>query len=130
VTKNIPAVGALLQTPQNQSYNAAKLDWISSQLRKETGANMPANEVAEMERRYFPQPGEGPEVIKQKAQARAVAEEATARGAGPNYKYVPTPVQPLPGKTAPVKVSSPEEARKLKSGTPIQLPDGSVGVVP
>ncbi len=31
---------------------------------------------------------------------------------------------------APVKVASPEEARKLPKGTPIILPDGSPGVVP
>jgi hypothetical protein len=34
------------------------------------------------------------------------------------------------GAPAPVKVSSPAEARKLPSGTPIILPDGSQGRVP
>ncbi len=34
------------------------------------------------------------------------------------------------GGTAPVKVSSPDEARKLPKGTPIILPDDSPGVVP
>ncbi len=101
IGKNIPLVGAMTQKPDNQAYNAAKLDWISSQLRQETGANMPANEVAEMERRYFPQPGEGPDIIKQKAQARAVAEDAMKTGAGPNFKHVPTPIQPLPSKRQP-----------------------------
>lgn len=31
---------------------------------------------------------------------------------------------------APVRVSTPDEARRLPSGTPIMLPDGSTGVVP
>jgi hypothetical protein len=31
---------------------------------------------------------------------------------------------------APVRVTSPDEARKLPSGTPIELPDGSIGRVP
>ncbi len=101
IGKNIPLVGAMTQKPDNQAYNAAKLDWISSQLRQETGANMPANEVAEMERRYFPQPGEGPDIIKQKAQARKVAEDAMKTGAGPNFKHVPEPIQPLPSKRQP-----------------------------
>lgn len=36
----------------------------------------------------------------------------------------------LAPQTAPVRVSSPDEARKLPSGTRIVLPDGSLGVVP
>src|SRR5678815_2497999 len=40
MTKNIPVIGAMTQSPQLQAYNAAKLDWISAQLRMETGANM------------------------------------------------------------------------------------------
>ncbi len=37
---------------------------------------------------------------------------------------------PVTNSAGPVRVNSPEEARKLKSGTPILLPDGSQGVVP
>lgn len=35
-----------------------------------------------------------------------------------------------PAKATPVKVTSPDEARKLPKGTPIILPDGSPGIVP
>jgi hypothetical protein len=38
--------------------------------------------------------------------------------------------QAAPQAQQPVKVSTPDEARKLPSGTPILLPDGSVGRVP
>ena len=37
---------------------------------------------------------------------------------------------PSPGNAEPVKVNSPEEARKLPSGTKIMLPDGRIGKVP
>jgi hypothetical protein len=41
------------------------------------------------------------------------------------------PVGEVPAAGAtPVKVASPDEARKLPKGTPIILPDGSPGVVP
>jgi hypothetical protein len=39
-------------------------------------------------------------------------------------------VTPAPTTTAPVRVSSPEEARRLPKGTPIILPDGTPGRVP
>lgn len=42
------------------------------------------------------------------------------------WKGLPEP----PKNFAPIKVSTPDEARKLPSGTPIELPDGSTGVVP
>lgn len=45
-------------------------------------------------------------------------------GAAPGAPAAPTP----PG--SPVKVTSPDEARRLPKGTPIILPDGSRGVVP
>jgi hypothetical protein len=40
------------------------------------------------------------------------------------------PVERLLKGAERVKVATPEEARKLPSGTPIELPDGSPGVVP
>ncbi len=78
------------------AYKAAQQDWASSKLRGETGANAPPAEIDEMVRRYFPLPGEGPDIIKQKAQARAVAEEGMKRAAGANYKYAPAAPQKLP----------------------------------
>ncbi len=59
-----------------------------------------------------------------KAGEHEKAFEAMKKGAGPIYE------SPKGGAGQPVKVSSPEEARKLPKGTPIILPDGTPGVVP
>ena len=52
-------------------------------LRKESGASISDPERAGQERTYFPQPGEGPEVVKQKAIARQIVMEAMLKEAGP-----------------------------------------------
>ena len=54
---------------------------------------------------------------------------------GDAFKGLPGQPQAQPGTTgggarAPVRVGSPEEARKLPPGTPIILPDGRTGTVP
>jgi hypothetical protein len=52
-------------------------------------------------------------------------------GGGDQQQPGPPPAPQAGGKgPAPVKVSSPEEASKLPSGTPIILPDGRKGTVP
>lgn len=118
-TKGIPVIGAYTQSPKDQAYNAAQLDWAASKLRGETGANAPEAEVREMARRYFPQPGEGPDIIRQKEQARKVAEDAMARAAGPNYKYSPAPIQPLPGGSeGGPKPGHVEDGYRFKGGNP------------
>ncbi|SFK86147.1 hypothetical protein [Methylorubrum salsuginis] len=50
-------------------------------------------------------------------------------GDGPTAQPAPSPA-PGGGTAEPVAVSTPEEARRLPSGTPIRLPDGTVGRVP
>lgn len=71
------------QTPEQQKYDQAKEDWIRAVLRKESGASISDPERAGQERTYFPQPGDGPEVVKQKAIARQIVMEAMRKEAGP-----------------------------------------------
>lgn len=52
----------------------AQRDWVRAKLRKESGAVIGVDEMAEEVRTYFPLPGEGPEIIEQKRQARLQAE--------------------------------------------------------
>jgi len=52
----------------------AQRDWVRAKLRKESGAVIGADEMAEEIRTYFPLPGEGPELTEQKRQARKAAE--------------------------------------------------------
>jgi hypothetical protein len=112
--------GEYMMTEDYQRYARAKKDWISANLRKESGMAIGASEYAQDDKKFFPQPGDSPATIADKARARSIAVEGMKRAAGPGYKNL----------GAPVRVSSPDEARRLPKGTPIMLPDGTVGRVP
>lgn len=61
-------------TPADQqTYNQAAEQWIRAKLRKESGAAIGDEEMAKEFKTYFPQYGDGPDVIRQKADARAEA---------------------------------------------------------
>jgi hypothetical protein len=68
--------------PVEQQLAQAQRDWVRSKLRKESGAVIGPEEMAEEIRTYFPQPGEGAEVVRQKAEARRRAERQMEIGAG------------------------------------------------
>jgi hypothetical protein len=84
----VPGIGKALQPyvlgPAKQKALQAQEDWVRAKLRKESGASIPPEEMAAEIRTYFPQPGEGPEVVAQKAASRKAAErqlQITAGGA-------------------------------------------------
>jgi len=68
--------------PAEQQIAQAQRDWVRAKLRKESGAVIGPEEMAAEVRTYFPQPGEGPEVIAQKAEARRRAERQMQIGSG------------------------------------------------
>lgn len=68
--------------PTEQRIIQAQRDWVRAKLRKESGAVIAPQEMAAEIKTYFPQPGEGPEVIRQKAEARRAAERQLEIGAG------------------------------------------------
>lgn len=69
-------------------------DWVRAKLRKESGAVIGDEEMAREIRTYFPQAGDGPDVIKQKAQSRAQALEQMRSSAG---RSKPTQAPPVSG---------------------------------
>lgn len=117
------AIGNYLQPANYQKYRQARDNFITALLRDESGAAIGTPEFNRYEKELFPQPGDSKGVIEQKREARRVAIEGMKKAAGPGYKS-PADLQ------GPVKVSSPDEARKLPKGTKIILPDGTEGVVP
>ena len=83
---NLPGgLSGYATSPQGQSYLAAKEDFITAVLRKESGAAISSSEFTKEDRKYFPQPGEGPEVIEQKRKARKRALESMKAQSGPAY---------------------------------------------
>lgn len=75
----VPYIGDDLQnlalSPKQQQMLQAQRDWVRAKLRKESGASIGDAEMANEIRTYFPMPGDGPEVVAQKAQARKEAEK-------------------------------------------------------
>lgn len=116
-----------------KQYEQAKSQFITAMLRRESGAAIAIEEFNRYDREFFPQVGDDAEVIKQKRDMRNVAIEGMKKGAGPVYSgpKLPeaAPFTPQQG-GGPIRVASPDEARKLPKGTKIILPDGSPGVVP
>ena len=69
-------------TPDAQRYKQAQENWVTANLRQESGAAISKDEMDKDVRKWFPQPGESDAVKAQKAQARAVAARAMVVQAG------------------------------------------------
>ena len=67
--------GNYILTSDQQVYAQQQEDWVRAKLRQESGAVIGDQEMIKEIQTYFPQPGDGPEVIAQKAKSRRVAEE-------------------------------------------------------
>ena len=82
----LPVVGNYLRSSDAQKYDQAKRDFVNAVLRRESGAVISKEEFANAEQQYFPQPGDGPEVIAQKRANREAAlrgfEISAGQGAG------------------------------------------------
>lgn len=59
-----------INSAARQKMNQAKLSFIRGQLRIESGAAIGADEFKRSDEEFFPQPGDGPEVIEQKRLSR------------------------------------------------------------
>jgi hypothetical protein len=82
----IPGVGNYLVSKERQKFEQAKRDFVNAQLRRESGAAIAPSEFESADKQYFPVPGDGPEVIAQKAANRRAAIEAMGREGGTAYK--------------------------------------------
>jgi hypothetical protein len=86
----VPLVGDYLRTqvttPVQQQYRQAQENWVRANLRKESGAVIGSDEMADEIRTYFPQPGQSAEVIQQKQLARQVTQDAMKTSAGALYR--------------------------------------------
>jgi len=65
-----------------QRYQQAQENWVTANLRPESGAVIGPEEMAKEIRKYFPQVGDAPETVRQKEESRKVTEDAVRRRAG------------------------------------------------
>lgn len=75
--------------PDAQKFEQAKRDFVNAVLRRESGAVISDEEFENANQQYFPQPGDGPEVIAQKRRNRENAVKGFEIGAGPGAAQVP-----------------------------------------
>jgi hypothetical protein len=71
------------ESDARKNAETAAAEFVAATLRKESGAAISPQEFDSQYARYFPQPGDGPDQIKLKAQLRQQALEAMKIGAGP-----------------------------------------------
>lgn len=67
---SIPFTGGAMQTDQYRGYQAAAKRWAANYLYLKSGAQAGAGEIETTTAQFFPQPGDGPEIIEQKRIAR------------------------------------------------------------
>jgi len=78
-------LGNMMVPPEYLSAVQAQENWVTANLRKESGAAIPPEEILQERRKYFPMPGDGPDQIAQKAQSRAVAAASMRRNSGKSF---------------------------------------------
>lgn len=86
----VPGIGNYLTSPERQMADQAQRDFVNAILRRESGAAIAPSEFENASKQYFPQPGDSPEVIQQKAANRKIAIEGVMRAAGPSYQQPPS----------------------------------------
>ena len=109
------SVGAMLnvtQSPQQQQVEQAQRDFVNAILRQESGASISPSEFANAQRQYFPQPGDSPQVIAQKAANRRNAVAGLTVQAGPGMQRIQQQAQ------------QPMRARNPSTGQEIMSTDG------
>jgi hypothetical protein len=71
-----------LTTAVREQYEQAQENWVTANLRKESGAVISPEEMQKEIRKWFPVVGNSPEVIDQKRKSRIIAEESMKKNAG------------------------------------------------
>jgi hypothetical protein len=75
-------------SPDQQATLQARKNFATAVLRKESGASISPTEFADVDRIYFPQPGDSASTISQKQRARDLAINSLAVQAGPGARFI------------------------------------------
>lgn len=94
VLRNIPSAGVttglanVLEGAGRQQYRQAQENWVTANLRAESGAAIGVDEMEKEITKYFPQTNDKQQTITQKAQSRKSAELAMEVRGGPALKAI------------------------------------------
>ena len=110
------AVNVFAPSGPQQQVEQAQRNFINALLRQESGAAIAESEFANAQKQYFPQAGDSPELIKQKAENRQTSINALKVQAGPGMQRMPQQATA----TAPMR------AKNAQTGAEIVSTDGGV----
>jgi hypothetical protein len=82
------AIANVSESSGRQQYRQAQENWVTANLRAESGAVIGTDEMEKEIRKYFPQVDDKPQVIEQKSKARRSAELAMEVRGGPALKTI------------------------------------------
>ena len=94
ILRSIPSAGLttgfanFFESGGRQQYRQAQENWVSANLRAESGAVLGTDEIDKEIKKYFPQTDDKPQTITQKAAARRSAEIAMQVRGGPALKAI------------------------------------------
>jgi hypothetical protein len=94
ILRGIPSAGLttgianFLESGGRQQYRQAQENWVTANLRAESGAVIGTDEMEKEIKKYFPQSDDKPQTITQKADARRSAELAMQVRGGPALKAI------------------------------------------
>lgn len=118
----IPLVGELVASEGARVYNRAQRDFVTAQLRKESGAAISEGEFRVEAQKYFPQPGDTPAVIELKRQARQRAIQGMKAQSNGAYEsmFGKKGDAPKAGESAPQITREAALAELKRRGVPVQ----------
>ena len=94
IMRSIPSAGLttgianITESSGRQQYRQAQENWVTANLRAESGAVIGTDEMEKEIKKYFPQVDDKPAVIKQKMDARKSAELSMEVRGGPTLKSI------------------------------------------
>lgn len=114
----IPIAGNMLTSGKYQAAQQAGRDFLAVILRKDTGAAVTPQEFATYGDIFLPKPGDGPEAVAQKREARARALEGIRTGLGSvkNIVEASRPKESTAGGSP--KIGVVEQGYRFKGGNP------------
>jgi hypothetical protein len=113
-----------MRAPEAQLYQQAQENWLTANLRLESGAVIGDKEKENEAKKWFPQAGDTDARRAQKAAARKVAENAMAVQAGSGAKQINKILGTADQPVGTVKVANAEDYAKVPSGSNYITPDG------
>ena len=125
-----------LKSTSLQIQEQAETNFVTAVLRRQSGAAISPSELKLDREKYFPQPGDSPEVVKNKKALRLLAINGFKQEAGPAWeKSAPPPearIAQAPASRHPAKPSVPGPSKallayraKYPNGAPAKAPAAS-----